>query len=148
MFMLPVNEGHVSMYQNVNNNPKTPQQKSRFSGLHVIDPRSRGFDRPLSCQSLGHSEQMLAQPAGHGDLETISKGVFFGSVGTQLSPPGNGDSAQQGISERYERASVCLCVRERLRGSIVCHSSFSEKVPVNQSHALCNTALNEIQWTD
>lgn len=54
----------------------------------------------LSCQSLGHSEQMLAQPAGHGDLETISKGVFFGSVGTQLSPPGNGDPAQRGISEQ------------------------------------------------
>lgn len=40
--------------------------------------------------------------------------------------------------------SVCMC----LQTSIVCHSSFSEKVPVNQSHALCNTALNEIQWTD
>lgn len=127
---------------------KNPQQNQAFFGLYAIDPRSSSIDRPLSCQSLGHFEQMLAQPAGHGDLETISKGVFFGSVGTQLSPPGNGDPAQQGVSERYKRACVCLCARERLRGSIVCHSSFSEKVPVNQSHALCNTALNEIQWTD
>lgn len=115
-------------------------------GLYVVDPRSSSVDRPRSCQSWGHSEQMLAQPAGHGDLESISKGSSL-AASAPNSPPWQWRPSAAG----YKRAIyVCVrvCARERLQTSIVCHSSFSEKVPVNQSHALCNTALNEIQWTD
>lgn len=126
---------------------KKKTQNHAFFRLCALDPRSSSDHTPLSCQSLGHSEQMLAQPAGHADLETISKGVFFGSVGTQLSPPPP-PRQRRPSAAGFRRAGARLGVRERLPGSIVCHSSLSEKVAVNQSRALGNTALNGIQWAD
>lgn len=117
-------------------------------GLHVVGPRSSSVDGPLSCQSWGHSEQMLAQPAGHGDLESISKGSSL-AASAPNSPPWQWRPSAAGYKQViYVCVYMYVCVHEHLQASIVCHSSFSEKVPVNQSHALCNTALNEIQWTD
>lgn len=107
-YLSAINErGHLNMSKE-----KKKPQNHAFSRLCALDPRSSSDHTPLSCQSLGHSEQMLAQPAGHGDLETISKGVFFGSVGTQLPPtPGNGDPAQRGLGARA-RGWACANVSQ------------------------------------
>lgn len=128
---------------------KEKNNKIMLSSNFVFDPRS----------SSVHSSLMpVFRPLGT-DVGTASwtrrpwdnlKGGLLWQRRHPTLPPLATETQRSGVeaSKRYKHASVCLGVHKRLRGSIVCHSSFSEKVPVNQSHALGNTALNEIQWTD
>lgn len=104
-------------------------------GLYVVDPRSSSVDRPRSCQSWGHSEQMLAQPAGHGDLESISKGSSL-AASAPNSPPWQWRPSAAG----YKWAIyVCACVRASVYKPALCVIQASVKRYQWINHMPCVT---------